>query len=305
MTTLLVIIWVVLVVMLTLLIVIKPQRTKHSWFELEHRHDDDVMRREKLLGDVMALRRFVDAVLVAIVAVIAVMLWQWWGVVAMFVVLLLMAPLARLRPLSHMAARLYNSQEERLLRLVERLPLLGWLLRSDHWVPHDQRLESTDHLIHLVELAGHIVTQDQQRLIKNGLGWHNATAGSVMTLRDDIVSVPYTELLGPLVLHDLHQTGYTIFPVVKKDIDHVVGVLDIVELLQVDKTKRSQTAEKAMLTEVPTIAIDATLPVALDLLLETHSPFLIVSADDGSTAGLLTLGDILVALLGKNRGEVV
>ncbi len=305
MTTLLVIIWVLLVAKLILLIAIQPQRTKRSWFELEHRHDDETIRRERLLGDLLALKDFICAILVAIVAVLAVVLWQWWGIVATLAILLLVAPLARLQPLHHVVARLYNPWEPRLLRLVERMPLLGWLLRSDHWIPHDQRLESTDHLLHLVESAGHVLTRDQQQLIGNGLGWHNATTGSVMTSRDNIVSVPHTELLGPLVLHDLHQTGFTIFPVIKKDIDHVIGVLNIADLLQVDKTKRSQMAEKAMIEGVSTITQDASLPDALDQLLTTRSPFIIVTGDDGSTAGLLTLGDVLGALLGKKRGEVV
>ena len=57
----------------------------------------------------------------------------------------------------------------------------------------------------------------------------------IMTPRSMIESVPMNELLGPLVLDDLHKKGYSRFPVIDGDIDHVVGVLRIQDLLTIDR----------------------------------------------------------------------
>jgi putative hemolysin len=126
-----------------------------------------------------------------------------------------------------------------------------------------------------------------------------------MTKRKDIVSVKHTELLGPLVLDDLHRSGYTRFPVMRGTIDTVTGILDISQLLDVTVTKRSETVEKSMTSEVLHVEADEPLPVALDLLQKSHQHMLIVVDSDGKTAGLVTLSDITGSLLGKNRGGVV
>jgi Mg2+/Co2+ transporter CorB len=300
MTTLLAILWTILAVCLVVIVAIRPERTKHSWFELERRGDHEAMRREQRLGVFRGILQFIILVLVGIMAVIAYVLWEGWGLLDMLIAILVILLLAKWKLVSRPVMRQYKRHERQLLDASEKASFIGKLLDDTDRVNHDQRLESQEQLVHLVESAGHVLTSEQQDLIRRGLDWHTMFVGDVMTPRESIESVKAGELLGPLVLNDLHQTGHTVFPVTKQGIDHIVGVLDIAEHLRVDRVHSSQNAEQAMIPEVFTVLEDAPLPVALQLLLSTRHPFLVVTDDDGKTVGLVTQRDILGALLGNN-----
>lgn len=300
MTTLLVILWAILAVVLTLVLAIRPKRTKHSRFELKRRGDDAALRRESLLDDIAGVQRFVSQALVVLLTALGFISWQWLGVLYVVVVIVLAGFIARLQLVRRTAMRLYDRYEPRLLNGVERAPVIGRVLGDNHVTVRDMKIESDDELRHVIESAGNVLDHEQQKLLLRGMDWHATAVQDVMTPRGDIDSVPAGELLGPLVLHDLHQTGHTVFPVVKKDLDHVVGVLDIAELLRIDKSTHSHRAEQVMQQEVYTVVHDAPLPVALQLFLSTRTSLLIVTGNTDKTVGIVTLRDVVGALLGKS-----
>jgi CBS domain containing-hemolysin-like protein len=119
-----------------------------------------------------------------------------------------------------------------------------------------------------------------------------------MTPRGVIDSISKNELLGPLVLDDLHRTGHSRFPVIENDIDHVVGMLHIHDLFSLD-IKRSTTVEKAMEQRVFYIREDHTLEKALAAFIRTHHHLFIVINEFRETVGVLSLEDVVEALLGR------
>jgi len=144
-----------------------------------------------------------------------------------------------------------------------------------------------------------LLSADEKHLIANGLGFADKPVSDVMTPRGVIDSISKRELLGPLVLDDLHKTGHSRFPVIDGDIDHVVGMLYIQNLLTVDSGKRSTTAEKTMEPRVFYIRHDQTLGHALAAFLRTHHHLFIVINEFRETVGLLSLEDVIEALLGR------
>lgn len=299
MTTLLVILWLALLVTLVVVMAMRPRPSRHSWFELKRRGDEQALRRERLLGDVYALRRIITTTLIALLSLVALATWQWWSLLVMLFVALLVVPTTRIAFVRRTASRLYDRCEPSILRFVEKWLIVGWFGRYEKFSHHDSKLESVEQLRHLVESAGHILSDDQQRIVRHGLDWHETTVGEIMTRRQDIVSIKHSELLGPLVLDDLHRSGHNRFPVVKGTIDTVIGMIDITHLLEVTASVSSQTAEKAMSPRVLRIESHETLPAALALLQKSHEHMLIVIDEDGKTAGLITLADITGSLLGK------
>ena len=297
MTTLVLIVWLLLSVGLLFVTAIRPLRTSHSLFELKRRGDGVTLDRERLLGDIYAFRRMTAVVLVMALTVTGWLLWQERGVIAVLVVLPCIMLLSRWAPIARWAMQFYAGQEKSLLGFAARWPTLGWLLGSDRRLTHDQKLESPEHLLHLVESAGHVLSADQQLLIKRGLDWHTTTVVSMMTPAKDIVSIPRGELLGPLVLDDLHKSGYHRFPVVRGDVDHVIGMVNITELLRVDAVQKSVTAEKVMDPLDIRVGPDAELPDVLKQLL-AHPGQLGLVVEDEKTIGLITLNDVLKSLLG-------
>lgn len=300
MTTLLLIVWVILAVKLLLLFSMRVKRSVLSRFELERRHDEATIRRERLIGDVVALKRFASLVIVILMSAVAMALWQWTGIFYVITIVLFLLSISQWRPLTRLGNKQYAKFEPRILRFVERSPIIGKILGSEKVKRHDFKLESTDELLHIVKSSGQVLTAEQRSVIVKGIDWHEKKIESVMTPREEVDSVPASELLGPLVLHDLHQTGHTVFPVIKKDFDHVVGVLDIAELLRIDKSTHTHKAEQVMQQDVYTVVQDATLPIALQLFMSTHTPLLVVTDNADKAVGIITLRDVIGALLGKN-----
>lgn len=301
MTTLLVILFVVLALAYVLVVAIVPERTKHALFELKRLGNEDALRRERLIPSIESLRLLVIAVLTSLMTIAAVAAWQGVGFLVVLVVLLLATVLARTKRIAGYAARLYGRLEPKLLATFERQSLLAWFIAPRYHQLRDNKLESTEQLLHLVETSGHILDDDQRTIIMNGIDWHTTVVADAMTDRTDIRSVKRTEVLGPLVLDDLHRSGHSRFPVIDRTIDSIVGILDITELLEVSTVNTTPTAEKIMSPQALRIEMHATLPDALALLQKSHQHMLIVIDDDGKTAGIVTLSDITGSLLGKTE----
>lgn len=305
MTTLLVIAWGLTAALLVVVLAMRPARTHHSRFELKRRGDNVTMRREKLLGDVLALRRVTVGLLLIALVFTGFGAWQALGIILSIALWLVAGAVCRWKPVHDVALKLYGRIEPSLLDTFERTPFLGNLLRAETHAPHDQKLESLEQLRHLIESSGHILSRDQQTIVTQGLDWHTTPVSDVMTRVKDIVTIKRTELLGPLVLDDLHRSGHDRFPVIGKSINDIVGILDVTQVLDVTGGKRSETVEKVMSAQVLRVQSDEPLPAALSMLERSHLHMLVVVDPDGNTTGVITLADITGSLLGKNRGEVV
>lgn len=300
MTTLLLIVWVVTIVTLALITAVRPVRTKQTAFELQRRGEVARLDRELLLGDIFALRRGIAVLLVMLATVIAWTVWQELGIIIMLVALPVVMVITHWNVLAQPVMRFYETHERGLLQFVQKWPIIGWVMGSDRQPHGDQHLESEEHLLHLVESAQHVLNDKQKKIIKRGLHWHATTVDAVMTPVKDIVSVHQGDLLGPLVLSDLHGSGYRTFPVIKGTIDTVVGMVDISKLLRVDEIQKSRTAEKAMTPLDIRVGPDTALPDMLEQLLDNPGQFGLV-VDGGKTVGMVTLNDVLGALLGHKH----
>jgi CBS domain containing-hemolysin-like protein len=144
-----------------------------------------------------------------------------------------------------------------------------------------------------------VLAESEKQLLLHGLTFGERRVIEIMTPRSVIDSINEKELLGPLVLDDLHKTGHSRFPVIQGDIDHVVGVLHIRDLFVLDAKQRSTTAAKAMEPRVFYIREDQSLQSALAAFLRTHHHLFVVVNEFRETVGLLSLEDVIEALLGR------
>ena len=223
-----------------------------------------------------------------------------WGVILSLLVVLEYGAIARIAVLQRASQKIYEKHETVLLTFVEKYQTAFRLLRSatPEW-KKELRLDSREELEQLVASAGGLLNGDEQKLIIHGLQFPEKQVKDIMTPRGVIDSIPKNELLGPLVLDDLHKTGHSRFPVIDGDVDHVVGILYIQDLLTVDSGKGSSTAEKTMLPRVFYIREDQTLDHALAAFLRTHHHLFIVINEFRETVGIVSLEDVIEALLGR------
>lgn len=307
MATVLGIITAAIGVVLLLVAAMRPLRTTMSRFELDRRVKDgdasaqNILRRETLLSDILSLQRILIALLLVILTLLLVA-WLGWilGIVIAVVCALEYGVAARVGVVKRYAEKLYAYCEPHLLRYAQTYPGIFKVIRSITAEPRpDYHLESREQLFHLVAQSGSLLSSDEKRLIKHGLEFESQLVSTIMTPSSIIDSIPQTELLGPLVLNDLHKTGHSRFPVINGDIDHVVGMLYIRDLLIAESGKSTTTVEKAMEPRVFYIHEDQTLHHALAAFLRTHHHLFVVVNEFRETVGLLSLEDVIEALLGR------
>jgi magnesium and cobalt exporter, CNNM family len=306
MMTVMVLLCVVVFVLLILTSGVEPKRTPMSQFELERRKSAGdksaalELHREALLGDIISLQRIISALFLVIFVALSVATFGWLlGIIIAVAVALEYAAIARLSLAKKQAQKLYERYEQPLLRFVEKFGGILRFMRSVVPVQSDSRVDSRQELVHLVETSGTILSSDEKKLITHSLQFDDRLVSEIMTPRGVIDSISKREMLGPLVLDDLHKTGHSRFPVTDGDVDHVVGMLHIQDLLTIDSKRRSTTVEKAMEPRVFYIHQDQTLGHALAAFLRTHHHLFVVVNEFRETVGLLSLEDVIEALLGR------
>jgi putative hemolysin len=294
-------------VALILIASLRPSRSGLSKFELERRSKQNnaeatrALSRENLLVDIISLQRIFIALLLVVFVMLSVITFGWLiGVLVALFVALEYGAIARLSFLRKLSLKLYSRFEKSILNFIKKAPVLFAVIRS---VPIDNDsanggVSSREELQYIIDESAGILTEDERKLLVHGLSFSDRLVSSIMTPKTMIDSIKNTEFLGPLALDDLHKTGHSRLPVTKGDIDHVIGILHLNNLLSLD-VKRSTTAEKAMEARVFYIRQDQTLQHALSAFLRTKHHLFIVVNEFRETVGLLSLEDVIEALLGR------
>jgi CBS domain containing-hemolysin-like protein len=285
---------------------IMPRRTAMSSFELTRRKAEgnreaaEALKREQLLGGVLALQKVKVSLLLVLFVLLSVATFGWLlGIVLSVVVALEYNAVARLGFFRRQSQKIYEKYEGGLLSIINRYPKVIRFIQSA--IPPqtvDSHLDSKEELEHLVKNAGTILSVDEKKRIINGLAFDTRQVKEIMTPRGMIDSISNKEVLGPLVLDDLHKTGHSRFPVIDGDVDHVVGMLFIQDLLVIDSGRRSGTVEKAMEPRVFYIHEEQSLAHALAAFIRTRHHLFIVINEFRETVGVLSLEDVMEALLG-------
>ena len=236
-----------------------------------------------------------------ILSIISVYLFNWAaGLVLSIIIALEIGAVARIGLWQKYSQQLYEKYEPLILTTIERHQVILSLIRSVSPVVGDsQMIESKEELLEMVAQSSGAISPSEKKLITNGLKFNDMKVEEIMTPRSMIESVPMNELLGPLVLDDLHKKGYSRFPVIDGDIDHVVGMLRIQDLLTIDRKAKSHRAETVMSKDVYYIRENQTLQHALAAFLKTQHHLFIVVNEFRETVGLLSLEDVIEALLGQ------
>lgn len=298
--------FVLIVIVLGALIVssaISPTVAQVSRFELNRRKDDggiDGLRSDRL-GEVISVQRVVVATLLVLLVLLTVAALGWLvGSIISIIVAVEYGALARLTPVRRFGQGLYDKHERVVLTWLGAHPALTSIIRSAVPGERGTKVDSRDELEHLIANSRHILTDNEIKLIIASLSFETRQVSDSMTPKSVVETITKGEILGPLVLDDLHKTGHSRFPVIEGDIDHIIGILHIKDVLTLDTSKKhTSKVESAMNKHVHYIREDHTLDQALSAFLTTHSHMFIVINEFRETVGILTLEDTLEALLGR------
>ncbi len=125
-----------------------------------------------------------------------------------------------------------------------------------------------------------------------------------MTARVDLVGVPGRRRRSSEVLAVAAACGHTRLPVYREDLDHVVGLVNVKDVLVGDvgdpATPRSS---RRSCVPIPAVPESRDLESLLREMLERRDHAVLVVDEYGGTAGLVTLEDVLEELVGEIDDE--
>ncbi len=298
---------IVLFLLLVAVAAVVPRSSSKSTFELqrlEKKGNENAklqLKRDRLLQDVVSMQRIANSLLLVAFVTSCLAAFGWaTGTIVSVLGALAYGSVARAPFVRKHVSRMYNDHENSVLRFVDSHQKIVWWLRSVAPEIAESAINSKAELEHLVENAHGVLSDDEKKVIIHSLTFDTRLVKDVMTPRSMVRTLKKTEMLGPLVLDDLHKSGHSRFPVINGDIDHVVGTLYLRDVLTLDTSrKHTSTAETAMDKKVFYIKEDQSLAHALSAFLKTHHHLFIVVNEFRETVGILSLEDTMEALLGR------
>lgn len=289
--------------LLAMIRVFRVRSNALSSFELERRskgHDTAAItqqERERHLPNVRAIRFILEMLLMALFVALLVLAYGFWtGIFWTLVGLLALPAMGRLHAVSGGAEQWYQRHEPKILELAAKWNTpLRFFQEQDEVV--SLKVHSKEELIHIAQQSDKILSLDEELLLQHTLHFNALTVADVMTPSSVIEAVEASETVGPVLLDRLHKTGHSRFPVMEGDVDHMVGMLYLHDLVSLSRSVKR--AREAMQPKVFYIRQDATLNHALHAFLKTHHHLFVVVNEYRETVGILSLEDVVEALLGK------
>lgn len=157
---------------------------------------------------------------------------------------------------------------------------------------------TTDELVHLLQLTPTSVLSSRDRqIIAAAMSFSTFPVRRLMLPKSEMTFVKEDDVLGPLMLDQLYQSGFSHFPV----LDHngqISGVIatDSLNSLAIKHTDR---AAKFIDRQIFYLRDDYTLEQAVAAFLRTSHPFFLVINHVGELVGQLTLEMLISHLLGQ------
>lgn len=154
----------------------------------------------------------------------------------------------------------------------------------------------------LIELLDRQATQPDNRMslselgiVKSALTFGDKIIRDFMTPKRVVKTVSQTDSIGPVLMTELHESGFSRFPVVGEK-DEIVGTLYMRDLV---KAKTGGSVKQVMKKDVFYVNEEKTLNHALQAFFRTkHHLFIVVNSFE-EIVGILTIEDVMEQVLGK------
>ena len=301
MLVLVVVLWVFVGVLLALRFRDLKSMSQYELTRLSNRGDKtarELLARLLREPELDSLRQIVVTVVSTALVTSSVFAFGLWQGILIGALLLITAPLLiRLSLVRSLADKLRDLSWPYALKVTDWISPVLRGLRERDMDRETLRIYSTDELLDVVHRSPGVLSAAEAKRLAANLEFDSRTVGDVMTPKSMIVTADVHDTLGPLVMTELHKSGHSRYPVIDGDVDHIVGILYLKELI--DLKSEHQTVSAAMDPKVYYIRDDQHLEYALHGLLRTHHHLFVVVNEYRETVGLLSLEDVIEALIGS------
>jgi putative hemolysin len=177
--------------------------------------------------------------------------------------------------------------------------MLGMSMASEHGAIHSP--EELEMLVIQSRKAG-VLQQQEEDLIRHVFDFEETTARQVMVPRTEVVAVSVTNDL-PELQALITAQRYTRYPVYEQSIDAIIGMVHLKDLVEyISPQAQAFDLRKIMR---PILAVPESMSIgALMTQMKRQRTHLAVVIDEyGTTAGIVTLEDIVEELVGEVQDE--
>lgn len=260
-------------------------------------HAGHELKRRAMAPLFFAIQRIVISLLVvAMVGALAVALPLWLALIAAFSGLLAVGVISAHGWLVRPVSRAQRTFEPKVWKLAEKSAVILRLF-APHRVAEQSAIASKDELRQLIRQDRSVLGESERQLLLGAMAFPETGVVEAMVPRSKIVSIDEKETVGPLLLDRLHKAGHNVFPVVRKDLDRISGLLYMSDLVPLDPDLKD--VKDALRPRVHYLSHKARLADVLAASLQSGRQLFIVVDDNANTLGLITLRDALVKLLGS------
>jgi CBS domain containing-hemolysin-like protein len=181
--------------------------------------------------------------------------------------------------------------------------IAGWLEQRRFSFYHTNVYEKEDLLELIHSQANQMdnrIPEPELKMALNALNFGDKSVGSVMTPRRVIRMVAASDPIGPLLMDELHASGFSRFPVIKESTKaanpDIIGMLYLHDL--VGHTEKGRVRD-VMKKKVYFINEVQSLRDALAAFLKTEHHLLVVVNNFEEIVGVISLDDVLEQILGE------
>jgi CBS domain containing-hemolysin-like protein len=165
---------------------------------------------------------------------------------------------------------------------------------SGHSLVHSE--EELKMLVTASQEAG-IIEEDEEQMLHRVFGFADLTAGQVMVPRTEMVAVADDAPM-EFVLQAVARGAHDRYPVYRKDLDNIVGVLHLADLVPV-LARGGPVDVAALAREAYTVPETMPADTLLGEMRARNTPLAIVIDEYGGTAGLVTFAGLMERIVGS------
>jgi CBS domain containing-hemolysin-like protein len=182
-----------------------------------------------------------------------------------------------------------------LIKFLDFIPKLTGKIKRTPTVTEEELMT----FVEVVEEEGEI-KEEEKELIHNIFEFDDTNAYEIMTPRADMYVIDVDD---ELRVDEIVKSGFSRIPVIRGDIDHVVGILNIKDLFMRHLTANAPLDVRQLMQPPYFVPENKKLDSLLRQFKRRKSHLAIVVDEHGGVAGLITLEDVLEEIVGEISDE--
>lgn len=149
---------------------------------------------------------------------------------------------------------------------------------------------------------GGVLNQMESELIDNVFDFADRMAREVMIPRQDMVCL-FTDDPFEENIRVVRETGHTRYPLCEGDKDHVMGMIHIRDLMDLDWSSQNEKDLKTVMREILMVPEGMSVAKLLQVMRRKRTHLAVVVDEYGGTAGLVGLEDVIEEIVGDIQDE--